>query len=89
MTYSNRGAKASQAWTEDGSIMGHTFHIVGVPRPLASVGRMTDHNNMAVSGRTGGYILNLACKSAIHFPVSAVCTRGRREFVDLFRATPP
>ena len=64
----NKGEKAFSAWTNDGHQIGQTFQMADVTRPLCSVGRMTDQNNMVIFGRKGGYILNLIDKSAIFFP---------------------
>ena len=64
----NKGEKAFRAWTDEGVQIGQTFQMADVTRPLCSVGRMTDQNNMVIFGRKGGYILNLVDWSAIYFP---------------------
>ena len=64
----NKGEKSFQAWTDCGQAVGQTFQMADITRPLLSVGKLADQDNVVIFGKKGGYILNLHDKSSIYFP---------------------
>ena len=54
---SNVGQKTIQGITDEGMPLGMTWQIAGAKKPLASIGRMCDAGEEAVSTRNGGYVV--------------------------------
>ena len=55
----NQGEKTVLAYTAEGKPVKMVYQIAEVTKPLNSVGRICDKENVVAFGKSGGYILNL------------------------------
>ena len=64
----NLGQKTIMGLTDEDEALSMTFQMVDeVTRPLSSVGRIADQDNLVVLGRKGGYIYNVATGETTNF----------------------
>ena len=61
------GEKSFIGYTDDEEALNLTFQMAEVTRPLSSVGKITDQDNLVVFGRKGGYIWDVQTGATTHF----------------------
>ena len=63
----NQGQKTIKGCTAEGVNVSMTYQVADVSRPLNSVGRITDMNNLVLFEQSGGWIINKSTGAQTRF----------------------